>query len=58
MSTVLIQKGLFTLKSGEISKFYIDIRKAMSFHLLIESIGEKIFSKINEIIILKIQNVS
>ena len=44
----LIQKGLFTLKSGEISTFYIDIRKAMSFPLLLENIGEKIFNKINE----------
>ena len=43
-----IKTGLFTLKSGEISSFYVDIKSVISYPHLVRYIGDKIFHLLDE----------
>ena len=44
-----VQMGEFQLKSGELSKYYFDLKNLVSFPRLLKSIGDKIYKIIQEL---------
>ena len=43
IDSACIQVGQFTLKNGEVSKYYFDIRKLISFPELLSQVGDALY---------------
>lgn len=43
-----VKKGEFTLKNGEVSSYYVDIKNIISYPKLVKKIGDKIFEMLED----------
>lgn len=48
LRTECIKQGAFTLKSGEISKYYFDMKSIVSYPKLLKQIGDKMYNLIDK----------
>ena len=48
IKTECIRQGIFSLKGGNISKYYFDIKSIVSHPWLLKKIGDAVYSKIPE----------
>ena len=57
LATGCIKQGKFILKSGEISKYYFDMKGLISYPKLMKEVGDKIYNLLDRSIIYTYKNI-